>query len=52
MKNKIINKMDDINHNDNTRIIIKKENFEQIILDINNKYNKYTFVDLNDYILF
>lgn len=44
--------MDNINYNDNTRIIIKKENFEQIILDINNKYNKYTFVDLNDYILF
>lgn len=44
--------MDDVNYNDNTRIIIQKDLFEKIILDINNKYNKYTFLDLNDYILF
>lgn len=44
--------MEDINYNDNNRIIIKKESFEQIISDINNKDKKYTFVDFNDYILF
>lgn len=44
--------MNNVNYNDNTRIIIEKENFEQIILNINNKNIKYTFVDLNDYILF
>lgn len=44
--------MNDVNYNDNNRIVIQRENFEQIILNINNKDNKYTFVDLNDYILF
>lgn len=44
--------MQDINYNDNNRICIKKDNFENIILDINNKEKKYTFSDLNEYILF
>lgn len=44
--------MEDINYNDNNRIVIRRENFEQIILNINNKDIKYTFMDLNEYILF
>lgn len=44
--------MNNVNYNDNTRVIIEKENFEQIILNINNKDIKYTFMNLNDYVLF
>lgn len=44
--------MEDINYNDNNRIVIRRENFEQIILNVNNKDIKYTFMNLNEYILF
>lgn len=44
--------MEDINYNDNNRIVIRREKFEKIILNINNKDIKYTFMDLNEYILF
>lgn len=44
--------MEDINYNDNNRIVIQRENFEHIILNVNNKDIKYTFMNLNEYILF
>lgn len=33
--------MEDIKYNDNNRIVIRREIFEQIILNINNKDIKY-----------
>lgn len=44
--------MENVNYNDNNRIVIGRELFEQIILNVNNNDNEYTFINLNDYILF